>query len=127
MKHWLFTAALICFGSVARAQQQQVFSMKGHYVQTFVINPSSSTSVSITDADPKLYDLAVVNLSTHTIFIGTTNATIHNGEHSNITFGFPVLSSGTFRIDGKFSDGLYATCNQPMAACPIRVIKFLVR
>lgn len=65
-------------------------------------------------------DGTAFNNTSSTIWVGTVTATQDRVTHSNIGQGYPVLSSGTFPLDGSFTGSWYFTCDAGVSACEIR-------
>lgn len=100
---------------------------RGSYVETRVLTVSSTTGTSLFAANTKRPDGMCFNNSAFTLYLGTTSATTENAKHENIRIGFPVTSSSTFRLDGSFTGGLFATADDKVASIEVKCIDGLVR
>ena len=127
MKYILIVVAL--FVSVcARADHDGVSAIdKGTYVDNARVTGSSIVGTAFPSNVAKLMDGMYFNNTATVIWIGSTTATIHLTDHSNITAGFPILSSATFSLGGKFPGFIYFTCNAGVSTCEVRRLEGLNR
>lgn len=128
MKYLLALVVVLCAG-FSRADTGHEGATRqeiGSYGATGVVTGSSITGTAFADATVKRPDGAYFNNTASTIWVGTTTATFQTG-HSNITLGFPVLSSSTFGLGGSFTGTWAFTCDVGVAACEIRKLEGLVR
>src|SRR3990167_1978561 len=100
---------------------------RGSYIAIRSISISSNTGTELFSDSVKRPDGLCFNNTAATIWIGTTSATLENVEHSNITNGFPLLSSSTFKLDGSMSGTVYATGGIGQSAQNVRCIDGLVQ
>ena len=100
---------------------------RGSYIDIRVVSVSSTTGATLMSASVKRPDSICYNNSASTVFIGTTSATMDAVTHSNITNGFPITSSATFKLDGSMSGNVYATADIGVASVNVRCIDGLVR
>lgn len=94
---------------------------RGTYIEPTKVAGSSVTGTAFISANVKRMDGLLFNNTATPVWVSTVSATQHGVEHSNITNGMPVLSSGTYRLDGIMSDALYFTCNVGATTCEVRV------
>ena len=100
---------------------------RGSYAAMRKVAVSSTTGTALWSASRKRPDGLCYNNSSTTIWVGTVTATMNGKLHSNITEGFPLLSSSTFRLDGSFTGALAATCDVEVTACELRCLDGLVQ
>lgn len=100
------------FGSATRVE-------RGSSVVVQSISLSSTTGTTIWAASIMRPDGILFNNSNYTIWIGTDSLTYNGVAHPNITNGFPVLSSGTFRLDGQMTGAVYATLDTQAAGTAV--------
>ena len=129
MKHWIFAAALICFGSYARADHDQKAAIdRGTYIQTAVITGSSVAGTAFAaSGSGKRMDGIYVNNTGSTVWIGSTTATLNGGTHSNITTGIPLAANATLSLGGVMSGELAFTCGIGVSTCEMRRLEGLNR
>lgn len=121
MRTWIFAIVLTCLGVNAHADHEQVVANdKGTYVDIAKVTGSSIAGTAFASNSMKLMDEIYFNNTASVVFIGTTSATLDRVEHSNIANGFPILSSATFNLGGKFTGAMYLTCNSGVATCEVR-------
>lgn len=100
---------------------------RGTYVETASVSGSSVAGTAFFSAATKRMDGLMFNNTGTTVWIGTTTATQHGVEHSNITIGIPVLASATFSLDGVLTGELSFTCAVGVTACNVRALSGLNR
>ena len=100
---------------------------RGSYIETRSVDVSSTTGTALMAASTLRADSICRNNSASTVWIGTTSTTIENAIHSNISLGFPVMSSETFKLDGQMTGVVYATSGQNLGTLNLRCIDGLVR
>lgn len=116
------------FGEYARADHERVVANdKGTYMRSFVVTPSSTSGTAVLSVSAKRMDAILFNNSPVIVWLGTTSATQDNQLHENIRIGMPILSSATFSLGGKWTGGLFATCDVGQTLCPIHVLEGLNR
>lgn len=96
---------------------------RGSYGQVFKITGSSIAGTAFFSNSVKRADGTAFNNTSSTVWIGTITTTQQNRIHDNIEEGFPVLSSGTFPLDGNFTGTLYFTCDVSVASCEMRTVE----
>ena len=94
----------------------------GSYGDTRKVSGSSTTGTAFFSPTVKRADGTCFNNTSSTVWVSTDSTTQHNVVHSNIGFGFPVLSSSTFPLDGNFTGELDMTCDIGIAACEFRCV-----
>ena len=117
------TAALLSlmFATTARADHDNTSAIdKGTYIDIARVSGSSTAGTAFPSNSAKMMDGIYFNNTANTIWIGTTTASQHMVQHSNITNGFPVLSSATFSFNGKFTGAAWFTCGVGIATCEVR-------
>ena len=86
------------------------------------ITASSTTGTAIWAASKTRPDGVCFNNSAYTVWIGTASGSYFAVEHPNITNGFPILSSGTFNLDGSMLGAAYVTSGVGVATADIRCL-----
>lgn len=124
-KLWFLIAALI-FTSFSKVQadtgsEAATRKEEGSSITVASITLSSTTGTSIWAASRNRPDGVLFNNSAFTIWIGTDSLTYNGVTHPNITNGFPVASSGTFRLDGAMSGAVFATSDTAAGAASVNV------
>ncbi len=126
MKYILVLVLTLCAG-VSHADSATTAALdRGTYIKTAVVVGSSVTGTALIAINPLRMDGKYFNNTATAIWIGTTTATIQ-ANHSNITMGFPVLSSATFILDGIMSGAASFTCTSGIATCEVRSYEGLNR
>lgn len=126
MKHWLFAVMLVCFGAVgAKADPDNRSAIEvGTFLTPYKIAGSSTAGTALVAPDGKRLDGVFFNNTATAIWIGTTTATGYlNLTHNNISDGFPVLASSTFRLGGAMTGALAFTCNPTASICEVRTLE----
>lgn len=100
---------------------------RGSYNNTRLVSGSSATGTEFFAASVKRPDGICRNNSGSTVWIGTVTAAQRDTTHSNILYGFPILSTETFKLDGSNTGAWYFTCNSGVSACEFRCLDGLVR
>ena len=131
-KELILTALMVVgLGAVGMADtghQGAVRTEKGSYTEPRRVTGSSYTATAMWDASIKRPDgICRVN-GDYTIWLGSaTDTTRDNVLHPNISEGFPVLSSETFRLGGSMTGSQYFTCDEGVSTCEIRCLDGKVR
>lgn len=124
----ILVAVLMALGGLAHAQfDNTILVYKGQYMDVTKVSASSTTGSTVLSADESRLDAIVFNNAPNAVWIGTTSAALHNTQHSNITLGFPITSSGTVRLEGKMGDVFYVTCSNGIVACDVRILNYKLR
>ena len=125
----LIVSLMAGLGSYSMAAYQiEVSDDKGSYMDNFTVSPSSVAGTAVWSASQKRMDSLIFNNTSTTIWLGEVSATQDNQTHDNITGGIPLLSSATLTLDGRWTGGdIYATCDQEVASCELRVMELLHR
>lgn len=84
---------------------------RGSYIAARSVNVSTNTGTALFSASVKRPDGICFNNSSATVWIGTNTNTANGYLHENVSGGFPVPSSGTFKLDGSMSGGAAATAD----------------
>src|SRR5260221_2963729 len=106
------------FGSWEGAIRKDI----GNNISVTSINLSSTTGTVIWAPSTQRPDGILFNNSAFIIWLGTDTITTNGTLHTNITNGFPVASSGTFRLDGSMTGQITATADQGVASVNIRIM-----
>ena len=127
MKYALMFAAIF-LGVNAQAQfDSRVAVSLGGRVETATVTGSSIAGTAFVSAGNSSLDIALFNNTAVAVWIGTTATTIHGTNHSNVTMGFPVTASATFRLNGSMSGAMYVTCGVEVATCNLRVFEAKIK
>lgn len=127
MKNLLVFLLLLCAPSAWADHDITSASDRGTYVDIARVTGSSVAGTAFASALSKRMDGVYFNNTASTIWIGTTTATLNGVVHSNIANGLPVLSSATFKLDGKMTGAISFTCNLGVATCEVRSLEGLNR
>ena len=100
---------------------------RGSYNNVRLVSGSSASGTEFFAASTKRPDGICRNNSGSTVWIGTVTASQHATTHSNILYGFPILSTETFKLDGSNTGAWYFTCNTGVASCEFRCLDGLVQ
>lgn len=96
---------------------------RGAYIDTLKVTGSSVTGTAIFSASTTRADGTCFNNSATNIWVSSNTTTQHNQVHTNIAFGYPVLSSATFPLDGQMTGSVAFTCDIGVAACEVRCVE----
>lgn len=125
---WIILTALFCaLGNIALLQADTGWEGAtrreiGTSAAVRSVNVTSTTGTALWSASTKRPDGVLFNNSASTIWIGTDSASYFAVEHPNITNGFPVLASSTFRLDGSYTGILYGTSGVGLGTLNTRII-----
>lgn len=97
----------------------------GRSGSTAVVTGSSTTGTGFSAATVKRPDGMYFNNTSSIVWIGTTTTSIQ-AAHSNITMGFPIASSATFKLGGSYTGSWNFTCDAGVATCEIRKLEGVV-
>ena len=125
--------ALVCaLGQIATLRadtghEGAIRKEEGSYAAVRSVNVTSTTGTELWAVSVKRPDGVLINNSAFLIWIGTVSGTYNGVEHPNITNGFPVLSSSTFRLDGSYTGVLYGTSGSGQGTVNARILDGQVR
>lgn len=134
MKKWdklfsgiLLIVTLCAIGNISMLSAEDQRKAIGNSMTVASVNVTSFTGTALWSAAANRPDGVLFNNSAFTIWIGTdSNAYNSIGtaspQHPNITNGFPVLASSTFRLDGSYTGTMYGTADVGAATLNIRIL-----
>lgn len=93
----------------------------GSYINVRRVTLSSTTGTALWSADTKRPDGTCRAVGGYSIWIGTVSSTIQ-ANHTNITEGFPVFSSETFKLDGSMTGVVYGTADTGVSSVDVRCV-----
>lgn len=93
----------------------------GSYVQSTSVTVTTYTATALFSADGNVANLDIFNNSAYTLWVGSNTTTLQ-------TTGFPILSSKTYTLDGRFAGVIYGLGNSTAAGnTNVRVIRYLMK
>ena len=112
----LFTA------SIALTDWDQTYIRDaGRTAQTQVVTVSSSVATGLNTQSVYYANMDLFNNSAYTLWIGTNTTTL-------MSTGFPILSSTTYTMDGRWTDIIYGLADSSAAgSINVRVISYVTQ
>ena len=104
----LLIASLLTHARADTGHESATRIANGSYASVWKLAVSSTSGTALVTQSAKRTQ-AVCRPLGFNIWIGTTSTAQHNVTHTNISGGFPVYSTETFKIDSFTGDNLYAT------------------
>lgn len=134
MIRWFVLGVLLCaLGNIAMLDAETGWENAtrksiGETITVASVDVDSFTGTALFSASFKRPDGSVFNNSAFTIWVGTVTGTYSAPyQHPNITTGFPVLASSTFRLDGSYTGVLYGTSDATRGTINVRTISGTVQ
>ena len=114
----LGTYSLMADSGVEAATRREV----GSFLDARRVTLSSTTGTALFPASTKRPDGTCRAMGGYVIWVGTVSATVNGTSHTNITEGFPVYSSETFKLDGSLSGVVYGTADTGVSSVDVRCL-----
>ena len=84
----------------------------GEFAAVRSVTASTATGTALFSASKARPTAMCFNNSAYTVWVGTdANSYAVSDAGPNVLNGFPILSSGTFQLDGSYQGALYVTAN----------------
>lgn len=97
---------------------------RGTYGSMSKVTADTTKGTAIFSATRSRPDGFCRNVSSYTIYIGTSPTT-RTSLHENEAYGLPVYSKEIFKLDGQFTGAIYATCESAASSCELRCLSAL--
>jgi len=122
MKKLLILFISIFTASIVLAEWDNTYIRDaGRTAQTQTVTVSSSVATALNTQSVHYANMDLFNNSAYTLWIGTNTTTL-------MSTGFPVLSSTTYTMDGRWTDILYGLADSSAAgSINIRVINYVTQ